>query len=119
MDFFSWQNVHDARLGSSIKPWKKFSISLDYHAFWLADTHDYFYQLNGTPRRAGGYGIHPDAGSYVGSEVDLVGTFAASTSLNVQIGYGHFFVGEYVKNSLGSSATADSNFVYAQLLFSF
>ena len=119
MDFFSWQNVHELRLGSSMKPWKKFNLSLDYHAFWLADTHDYFYQVNGTPRRTGGYGINPDAGNYTGSEVDLVGTFTASTSFNAQVGYGHFFVGDYVRNSLGSSGTADSNFVYAQLLFSF
>jgi hypothetical protein len=119
MDFFSWQNMHELRVGTSIKPANRFNISLDYRSFWLADTHDYFYQVNGSARRTGGYGINSGAGNYAGSELDLIGTFTAGPAFSAQAGYGHFFIGDYVKDSLGSSNSTDSNFVYVQLLFSF
>lgn len=119
MDFFSWQNIHDVRLAASIKPLKKLTVTLDYHNFWLADTHDYFYQVTGLPRNSGGYGIDPDAGSYVGSEIDLVGTYALAAFATLQAGYGHFFIGEYVKNSLSGFGPSDANWVYVQLQMNF
>jgi hypothetical protein len=119
MDFFSWQNIHDARVTTSIKPLKKLTLNLDYHAFWLADTSDYFYQVNGAPRTAGGYGIHADAGNYVGSEIDLVATYAITRWANAQFGYGHFFVGDYVKHTLTADRASDADFFYAQLVLNF
>jgi hypothetical protein len=119
MDFFSWQNMHDVRVAASIKPLKKLTVTLDYHNFWLANTHDYFYQVSGLPRRTGGYGINPDAGSYVGSEVDLVGAYAITSYASVQAGYGHFFTGDYVKNTLESVGSSDANWVYVQLQVNF
>ncbi len=134
MDFVSWQNMHNARLTSSIKPVKKLTVTADYHAFWLADTADAFYQVNGASR--GGvnaafrgvaaspnpaiYGANPAYGSYVGSEVDLIGTYALKPYAALQAGYGHFFVGNYVKDSLaGSGGAADADYVYLQLVFNF
>src|SRR6185369_15533707 len=35
MDFFSWQNIHDLRLASSIKPAKNLTVTADFHAMWL------------------------------------------------------------------------------------
>lgn len=120
MDFFSWQNVHDLRLATSIKPLSSVTVSLDYHGFWLADTHDYFYQANGAPRTSGGYGIHPDAGNFVGTELDLVATWTATKWASLQGGYGHFFVGDYVKDSLSSTGGAtDADWVYLQMLVNF
>jgi hypothetical protein len=119
MDFFSWQNTHDVRANASIKPVKGLMITADYHAFWLADTSDYFYQANGRPRTAG-YGINANAGSFVGHEVDLVATYTYKTYGSVQAGYGHFFVGDYVNDSLASLGGAtDANWAYVQLLFNF
>jgi hypothetical protein len=120
MDFFSWQNIHNPRLTLSMKPLEKLTLQADVHAFWLATTDDFFYQVNGAPRSAGGYGIKPDAGSYVGSEVDLVATYAIQPYANAQLGYGHFFIGEYVKDSLRPVGGAkDADWVYAQLVFNF
>lgn len=118
MDFFSWQNMHNARLTASVKPHGKVTLTADYHAFWLADSEDYFYQVNGAPRR-GAYGINADAGNYVGSEIDLVATWAATRFASFQGGYGHFFAGDYVKDSLGSGRTSDADFVYVQALVNF
>ncbi|MDB6055544.1 MAG: hypothetical protein JWN25_3067, partial [Verrucomicrobiales bacterium] len=88
MDFISWQNIHNVRLTSSIKPMDKLTVSLDYHAFWLADTEDFFYQVNGAARSTGGYGIKPKAGSYVGSEIDLITTYTIKPYAIAQAGYG-------------------------------
>ncbi len=120
MDFVSLQNIHNARLATSLKPSSKLTLTADYHAFWLADTHDNFYQVNGAPRTTGGYGINSGAGSFVGTELDLVATYAIKPYATMQAGYGHFFVGDYVKNSLAASGgSKDANFFYAQMTFNF
>lgn len=126
MDFFSWENMHDLRFASSIKPVKKLTVTADYHAFWLATTQDFFYQVNGSPRGtaatppAGGYGIRSGAGNYVGSEVDLIGSYVLCPYSVLQVGFGHFFTGNYVENSLAPlGGAADANFVYTQLVFNF
>jgi hypothetical protein len=120
MDFFSWQNMHDLRLASSIKPAKNLTVTADFHAMWLADTHDYFYQVNGAPRTSGGYGIRPGAGNFVGTELDVVATYNLTTYASAQAGYGHYFVGDYVKDSMNPvGGAADANWVYVQMLVNF
>jgi hypothetical protein len=120
MDFFSWQNMHDLRLASSIKPGRNLSFTADFHAMWLANTSDYFYQVNGSPRTTGGYGIRPGAGNFVGTEIDIVGTYNLTTYAAFQAGYGHFFVGDYVNYTLNPvGGAADANWVYVQALVNF
>lgn len=120
MDFVSWQNIHNPRLTASIKPLKKLTVTADYHAFWLAETSDFFYQVNGAPRSTGGYGINAGADNYVGSEVDLVATYAFKPYAALQVGYGHFFVGDYIKDTLGPVGGAkDADYLYSQFVFTF
>jgi hypothetical protein len=119
MDFFSWQNIHDARLNASVKPLKGLTLTADWHSFWLADTQDYLYQVNGVPRTAGGYGRAPANGAFVGSEVDVVASYAVRNVLNLQAGYGHFFKGDYVKDSLAAVGSQDADWVYFQVTGSF
>ncbi len=120
MDFVSWQNIHNVRVTGSLKPLKNLTLTADYHAFWLANTSDSFYQASGAPRSTGGYGIKANAGSYVGSEVDLIATYNVCKAANVQAGYGHFFVGDYVKNSLSpTSGATDADWVYLQMTLNF
>jgi hypothetical protein len=125
MDFFSLQNIHNLRLTSSVKPLPRLTLLTEYHAFWLFDTSDNFYAVNGT-RRGGinstpgnGYGINPGYGSYVGSEIDLVATYAVSPQAVLEAGYGHFFVGKYVEQSLSLPGAVDANWLYVQLNFNF
>lgn len=119
MDFFSWQNMHEVRFNASIKPLKGVSLAADYRLFWLADTSDYFYTVSGQPRRSGGYGIRPGNDSFVGSELDLLANYKVSTFGNLQAGYGHFFRGEYVTDTLGTTGSKDANWVYVQALLNF
>jgi len=119
MDFVSWQNIHNVRFTASAKPHKQLTLTADCHLFWLADTSDSFYQVNGAPRTTGGYGIKPGNDSFVGTELDAVATWAIKPYANAQLGYGHFFRGNYVKQSLGAGGSADADFVYVQVLFNF
>jgi len=45
MDFFSLQNVQDLRMIVQIKPTSRLSVAIEGHAFWLANTHDSFYNV--------------------------------------------------------------------------
>ncbi len=126
MDFFSLQNIHNLRFMTSVKPRKELTVTADYHLFWLADTHDSFYTINGArrgglaPTAGAGYGINPGYSSFAGSEVDLVGTYAIKKHALLQAGYGHFFVGGYVKSSLAAiGGAADADWLYGQLTFNF
>jgi hypothetical protein len=127
MDFVSLQNIHNIRLQSSIKPLPKITLAMEGHMFWLADTADNFYAVTGA-RRGGiaatpgtGYGINPSYSSYVGSELDFVVTYAVSPHITVEAAYGHFFRGDYIKQSLSGAAfgSTDANYVYLQTNFSF
>lgn len=120
MDFVSWQNIHDLRATASLKPLPPLLLTADVHGFWLADANDYFYTVGGAPRKTGGYGINPGAGDYVGSEIDFVATYTIKPYAIAQAGYGHFFVGEYVKNSLSATGGShDADWIYGQLVFNF
>jgi hypothetical protein len=113
-----------------VKPLPRLTLTGDYHAFLLADTHDNFYTVAGA-RRGGlgnppggagtGYGINSSYGSYVGSEVDVTATFVLEPHSVLQVGYGHFFVGDYVRQSLSAPTvgSTDANWFYAQLNFNF
>jgi len=51
--------------------------------------------------------------------MDLIGTYTANAAFNVKVGYCHFFIGDYIRDSLGAGNSTDANFVYVQFLFFF
>lgn len=126
MDFASLQNLHDLRSIFQLRPHPRVSLALEGHAFWLADTHDSFYTAGGGARggagaNPAGYGVNPAYGSYVGSEIDLIAGYALNKFTQIEAGYGHFFVGDYVRQSLAAPGvgSTDANWFYAQLNFTF
>lgn len=118
MDFVSLQNIHDARFTASAKPLKNLTVALDAHGFWLAETGDFFYQSNGGARSSGGYGMKSNAGNYAGSEVDLSASYVWKFA-TAQAGYGHFFVGDYISDSLGNKISRDADYVYLSVTLNF
>jgi len=127
MDLFSLQNLHNLRLSGSLQPHARVTLTADVHAFWLADTGDSFYTVGGT-RRSGigttpgtGYGINPANSSHVGTELDFTATWKMTRHATTQAGYSHFFVGDYVRQSLASPAvgSTDANWFYVQMNFAF
>ena len=127
MDFYCWQNVMDARVNLSVKPLPKVTVAGSYRGVWLANTSDSFYLANFGPRAGGtvgghnGYAVNPGYGSFVGTELDLVVTYNPTKYAQIQGGFGHFFVGDYVRDSLSAPGfgSTDANYLYLQTKFSF
>ncbi len=127
MDFFSLQNIHNVRAILQAKPHKQVSVSLEGHSFWLADTHDNFYTAAGTARGGigatpgTGYGINPSYSNFVGNEIDLVAGYSVTRWALLEAGYGHFFSGDYIKQSLSAPAfgARDADYFYFQATISF
>jgi hypothetical protein len=127
MDLLSLQNIHDVRAIFQLKPHPRVSLALEGHGFWLADTHDSFYGANGVARGGTaatpgtGYGVNPTYDSFVGTELDAIAGVAVTRFAQVEVGYGHFFVGNYIQSSLSASTrgSTDANWVYLQATVSF
>jgi hypothetical protein len=120
MDFVSLQNIHDVRGIFQLKPISRLSLALEGHAFWLADTHDYFYGVTGVPRTTAGYGIHPTFNSFLGTELDAIAGYAMTRFAQIEVGGGHFFTGQYIDQSLaGVGGSRDANYLYIQLSLAF
>jgi hypothetical protein len=127
MDFVSLQNIHDVRGIFQLKPHKQVTVALEGHSFWLADTHDNFYNVAGAPRGGigatpgTGYGINPSYSSFVGNELDLIAGYFITKYALLEAGYGHFFAGDYIKQSLSAPALGarDADYVYLQATISF
>lgn len=127
MDMVSLQNIHNARAIFQLKPHKQVSLALEGHAFWLADTSDNFYNVGGAPRGGlgatpgTGYGINPGYSNFVGNELDFIVGYAVNRWAQLEAGYGHFFAGDYIEQSLSSPAfgARDADYVYLQASINF
>lgn len=123
MDLFCQRNMHIPRVSASLRPLKGLSLAADCLWFVLADTHDSLYPESGGGRNQNGYGIHPSFDSFVGTEVDLLAAYTFKTWLKLEAGYGHFFVGDYIEQSVKSVAAnrgaTDADWCYVQTTISF
>ena len=127
MDFVSLENIHDIRASLSLQPTSKLNVTLEGHGFWLANTYDSFYNVAGVARGGAGptpgtgYGVNPGYRSFVGTELDVVATYTVTRFAQVEVGYGHFFAGDYIQQSLSNPnfGSQDANFVYAQINLTF
>ncbi|MFO1497218.1 MAG: alginate export family protein [Verrucomicrobiota bacterium] len=128
MDFASLQNLHNVRGIFQLKPHPRVSVALEGHGFWLADAHDNFYNVGGLPRggvtptpAGNGYGINPNYGHFLGTELDLIVGYAVTRFAQLEAGYGHFFVGDYIARSLSAPThgASDANYVYLQASLNF
>ena len=128
MDFASLQNIQDVRGIFQLKPTTRMCVALEGHGFWLANTHDNFYNVAGAPRGgiaatpAGtGYGINPSYSDFLGTELDVIAGYAVTRFAQLEAGYGHFFTGNYIQQSFHSPAfgSKDANYVYLQTTINF
>jgi hypothetical protein len=121
MDEFSWRNLHDLRFQLNAKPTQKLDLEFDFHAFWLADTHDFWYRSNGIStlrtRTADGRDVRTiGARSFAGEEIDLTATYELAKGVKLQAGYSHFFAGPYLADT-GASSDADFGYVMATFTY--
>lgn len=121
MDEFGWRNIHDLRFQLNAKPVKKLDIEFDFHAFWLADTHDYWYRSNGIStlrtKTPDGRDVRTiGASNFAGNEIDLTATYELNRNIKVQGGYSHFFAGDYLHDT---GADSDADFAYLMTTFTY
>ncbi len=122
MDLTSLQNIEDYRVSFTVKPSAITSLALDVHQQYLENTHDFWYNVAGVPRNtpgatAGsgkGFGINPGYSADLGQEVDAIGGWTVTKGLLVEAGLGHFFRGDYVKQSFSKVGSKDADYFYIQ-----
>jgi hypothetical protein len=121
MDILGTRNLHIPRFGGMIKPRADLTITLEWLGFWLDETADFLYPEVGAGRNQNGYGRNAGFNAFVGNEIDLIFNWRAASWSQLQAGYGHFFAGEYIRETAaveGRSAE-DAEWVYLQATFSF
>jgi hypothetical protein len=121
MDIFGLRNMHIPRLNGSLKPAKDVTVTVEWLGFWMADTADFLYPETGAGRNQNGYGRNPGFDSYVGNELDLLVNWRVAVWGQLQAGYGHFFPGDYIRQSAaaGGHDVEHANWVYLQATLSF
>lgn len=121
IDAFAWRNLHDLHLEVSAKPTKSVELELQWHAFWLAETSDYWFRSNGiNPQRTStpsGTDVRAlGASNYTGQEIDFVVTWSPATWFKIEGGYSHFFAGDYLQET-GPADGADFGYLMMSVKF--
>jgi hypothetical protein len=106
------QNIEDLSLGLSASPIREVLLTVDWHNFWRADSHDALYNPTGMVVRPGNGG----ESATVGREMDVVGHYLINRYVAVELGYCHFFTGSFLRES-GGDAPVD--FLYGQIITTF
>ncbi len=123
MNLMGLRNLHGPGVNFTVHPAKRMSIWAECLGFWMADTHDFLYPEQGPGRNANGYGRHPGFSPYVGAELDIVATYNIAPWAMVQAAYGHFFAGDYIRQSVGNRSSndgaVDADWCYVQVILSF
>jgi hypothetical protein len=127
MDLSSLQNIEDYRVSFSVKPSATTSLTLDAHQQYLETTHDYWYNVAGVPRNTAGatpgsgkgFNINPGYSPDLGQEIDAIGGWTITRGVILEAGVGHFFEGDYVKESFRVVGSKDANYCYVQATLNF
>jgi alginate export protein len=108
-DQVGWRNIHDVRAGFEIAPANNWTVSTNYHSYWLANIHDGLYAANGSvaiPRVPAG-----TAGRWAGQEADVQGSHKFHNGFDVGAGVGHIFPGTFIR-----LAASDHGYTYPYVM---
>jgi len=115
MDFFSRRNIQDLNVLLTADPAERLRLLAWWHAFWLENSNDVPYNVNGSP-----FTTTPGGDSYLGQELDLLAKIKVSPRMVLLLGYSHFFTGDwYRSNPTPGLFTGDANFYYTQFHVNF
>ena len=118
MDFFAWKNMHDPHVKLSWQQSKKLKISTEWHLFFLdeEETDAWYSSSQRVFRNAQGKSVS----NFAGHEFDLKATYKAGEKTDLELGYGHFFAGDYAADTAPVGGGADdADFVYVQTTWKF
>jgi hypothetical protein len=93
-DQVGWKNIQNIRAGVDVKFKPKWSVSIRYNDYWLADAHDALYNSSGTlvARR-----INGSAGRWVGQEFDGTTIYNINRISQIGAGYGYLLPGTFLQ----------------------
>lgn len=112
-DQIGWRNIHHVRGGVELPPYKKFAVTANGHAWWLAERRDGLYNAGGTSIARVVSGARS---SHVGQELDVQIGRPLTPQLQLLAGYAHIFPGAFLKEATpGASYT----FPYVMLTYVF
>jgi hypothetical protein len=110
-DQFGWQNIIAHRAGVTIEPRHRWNVTVQWLDFWLAQAKDSLYNTSGSSivtDKAGTDGTH------IGQEADIYTWYELNRHVNVGVGVGHIWGGEFLQRT-----TKDPNYNYPYFAINF
>jgi len=108
-DQVGWRNIKDVRAGVDTKPARNFGLGFEYNDWYLASATDSLYAATGAAVVRSITGV---AGTHVGQEVDVIGTWTIIKPLVAGAGIGHIIPGEFLRKT-----TPGNGYTYPYLMF--
>ena len=93
-DQIGWKNVHHARAGFEVTPFRGFPVTTNYHSWWLAENKDAIYNVANAVVGRVATGA---ADRHVGQELDVQVSRALTPQIQAAAGYAHIFAGPFLK----------------------
>ncbi|HXE62972.1 MAG TPA: alginate export family protein [Bryobacteraceae bacterium] len=93
-DQVGWKNMKNLRGGLETKPRKNMTLAFEYDDWHLASATDALYGSSGAASFRSPTG---SAGTHVGQELDVTGTWIFAKAFNTAVGLAHIFPGEFLK----------------------
>lgn len=116
MDRMSWQNMLTYGGNLQLRPTPESHFEIGGHIMRLANKRDHWYGANQAVFKVTPAGNNEKS---LGGEIDVVYTlFFQNNHVGWQIGYGHFFDGDYLKKNSDGQST-DQDWGYTQLWINF
>jgi hypothetical protein len=110
-DQVGWRNIKNIRAGLEMKPRKNMSLALIYDDWHLASATDALYAGSGAATFRSATGA---AGTHVGQELDVTGTWAFAKAFSLGAGVGHLFPGQFL-----TTVTPGHSFTAPYLMFTY
>jgi hypothetical protein len=95
-DQFGWQNIIAERVGLTIEPRHRWTVTGQYLDFWLASATDALYNTSGVAIVRDTTG---KSGTHIGTEADVYTWYELNRHVNVGVGLGHIFSGEFLEKT--------------------
>jgi hypothetical protein len=110
-DQFGWQNIVAERVGLTIEPRHRWSVTAQYLDFWLASATDALYNTSGgiIVRDTTG-----NSGTHIGQEFDAYTWYELNRHVNVGVGLGRLMGGEFLEKT-----TKGPNYTYPYFAINF
>lgn len=113
MDFFGRRNITDLNAIYTVQPCERFKVLAWWHYFNREDGDDTPYDVVMQP-----FGT-ANGSSYLGQELDLMGSIKVSDRSSLVLGYSHFFAGTYFDANPNIPFADGADFVWTQFQIDF